>query len=105
MSAAIAAGLGTDPEWPRSVETVTSELNRLACELQATSDRAFTVEEAETRAREAAQVRFVAQLVTHGRHRDTGEMWITAASRMIIAHDLADQEAVYAERAERRHGQ
>lgn len=103
MSAAIAAGLGTDPEWPRSEDTIQSDLNRLAAELTQTADRAATVSDNETRMREAAQVRFVGVLVkSSGMSREAGELWVTAASRMVIAHDRTDLDAVYAERVARR---
>lgn len=63
--------------------------------------RSESIEDADTRERNAAQLRFVAS-VTLGGQIALGETWISASSRMLAAYDATDMEAVHASRSSRR---
>jgi hypothetical protein len=78
-------------------------LHELANDYAWAAQRAVTLDDEDTRRREAAQVRFVS-ILTASRtgYAPIGEAWLIAGRRMLDVHDAADMDAVHESRSRRR---
>lgn len=80
---------------PEDVAQVRLGLQNLARSLRESAGRAATVDSEDTRNREAAQVRFVGELVRTNpdQYLAMGECWFIAGRKMLRRHNLEDRTA------------